>query len=77
MARVTELVRFMHRVSTVPHIEVVTFVRARNLHGRGIGWIDAHLLAAALVADVRLWTADARLAELASELAVAYVPDFV
>ena len=67
----------MHRVSTVPHMDVVTFVRARNLRGRGIGWIDAHLLAAALVADVCLWTAAARLAELASELAVAYVPDFV
>jgi len=56
---------------TVPHHEVVTFVRARKLHGRGIGWIDAHLLASALVASARLWTADSRLEALATELAIA------
>jgi predicted nucleic acid-binding protein len=53
-------------------VEVVAFVRGRQLHGRGIGWIDAHLLAAALVADVPLWTADERLAGLARELGVYY-----
>src|SRR5688572_25403463 len=51
----------MHRVSPVPHSDVVAFVLARRLHGRGIGWIDAHLLASALAARVLLWTADERL----------------
>ena len=67
---------FIHRISTVPHADVVAFASARNLHGRGIGWIDAHLLAAALVADAPLWTADERLSRLASELEVGYVPSF-
>ncbi|HYZ87308.1 MAG TPA: PIN domain-containing protein [Bryobacteraceae bacterium] len=62
----------IHRVNAVPHADVVTFVRSYKLHGRGIGWIDAHLLASALVADVSFWTADARLARLASELRVGY-----
>jgi predicted nucleic acid-binding protein len=44
------------------------------LHGRGIGWIDAHLLASALLADATLWTADARLAALAGELGMAHQP---
>jgi len=60
------------RVSTVPHSEVVEFVRHRTLNGRGVGWIDVHLLASALVARVRLWTADSRLHALASELGVAH-----
>jgi predicted nucleic acid-binding protein len=64
----------MHQVSTVPHAEVVEFVRAYKLHGRGIGWIDAHLLASALVARVPLWTADERLAGLADEIGVGYSP---
>lgn len=64
----------MQRVSLVPHSDVVAFVRAHNLHGRGIGWIDAHLLAAALVSNVSFWTADARLASLAGELGASYVP---
>jgi predicted nucleic acid-binding protein len=62
----------MHQAPTVPHSDVVAFVRERRLHGRGIGWVDAHLLASALVARLRLWTADPRLAALASELGVAH-----
>ena len=62
----------MERVPAVPHSEVVTFVRARKLHGRGIGWIDAHLLASALVGGVQLWTADGPLGAVADELGIAY-----
>jgi hypothetical protein len=62
----------MHQALVVAHPDVVEFVRARPLHGRGIGWIDAHLLASALVGRLRLWTTDPRLATLAKELGVAY-----
>ncbi len=61
------------RAPTVSHAEVVELVRARKLQGRGVGWIDVHLLASALVARTVLWTADPRLADLANELHVAYV----
>jgi predicted nucleic acid-binding protein len=60
--------------ATVPHQEVVVFVRARRLHGRGIGWVDTHLLASALVEHIPLWTADPRLALLAEEFGVGYRP---
>ena len=56
----------------VPHDDVVAFVQARGLHGRGAGWVDIHLLASAVVEQVPLWTADPRLAALASEFGVAY-----
>ena len=62
----------MHQAPAVPHADVVEFVRGRRLHGRGIGWIDAHLLASALVARLKLWTTDPRLVVLASELGIAY-----
>jgi predicted nucleic acid-binding protein len=62
----------MHQSPVVLHREVVEFVRTRRLHGRGIGWIDAHLLASALVADVSLWTADPRLDAVAAELGINY-----
>lgn len=64
----------MDHAPMVPHTEVVAFVRDRKLHGRGIGWIDAHLLASALVDRVPLWTADPRLAAIAQELNIAYRP---
>jgi hypothetical protein len=41
------------------------------LWGRGIGWVDAHLLASVLLDRIRLWTLDARLARVARELGVA------
>jgi predicted nucleic acid-binding protein len=62
----------MHQAPVVPHGDVVAFVRERRLHGCGIGWIDAHLLASALVGRLKLWTADPRLANLASDLGVDY-----
>jgi len=62
----------MHQAPVVPHADVAEFVRNRRLHGRGIGWIDAHLLASALVGRLKLWTTDPRLMALASELGVSY-----
>jgi predicted nucleic acid-binding protein len=62
----------MEQVSTVPHSDVTSFVRARKLHGRGIGWVDVHLLASALVAGVEVWTADEPLRAVAEELGVAF-----
>lgn len=62
----------MHQAPLLPHGEVVTFVRHRRLHGRGVGWIDAHLLASALVGRLKLWTTDPRLAMLAKELGIAH-----
>jgi predicted nucleic acid-binding protein len=56
----------------VPHPEVAAFVRDRKLNGRGIGWVDAHLLASALVGRLKLWTADSSLAIVATELRVGY-----
>jgi predicted nucleic acid-binding protein len=62
----------MDRAPVVPHSDVVAFVRDRKLHGRGIGWIDVHLLASALVARLELWTTDPALATVAKELGISY-----
>ena len=62
----------MHQAPVVPHTDVIAFVRERRLQGRGVGWIDAHLLASALVGRLKLWTSDPRLTTLAKELGIAY-----
>ena len=62
----------MHQAAIVPHRDVVAFVRDRDLHGRGMGWIDVHLLASAIVGRCHLWTADPRFSAVAAELGVAY-----
>ena len=63
-----------HQAPRAPHGEVVELVRLRRLHGRGLGWIDAHLLASALAGRIQLWTADAALSAAAKQLGVAYRP---
>jgi len=68
------LLKQITHLATVPHAEVVRFVQDRHLTGRGIGWVDAHLLAAALVRQVPLWTADQPLAALSRDLRIAYHP---
>jgi predicted nucleic acid-binding protein len=62
----------MHQAPVVPQADVVAFVRNRRLHGRGIGWIDAQLLASSLVGRLKLWTTDPGLVTLAKELGVSY-----
>lgn len=52
------------------HDEVLRLVEARRLHGSGLGWIDAHLLASALLAGTPLWTLDRRLAAAASRVGI-------
>ena len=54
------------------HEEVLLFIDERRLMARGIGFIDAHLLAsAALSRETQLWTRDKRLGAVAAELGLA------
>lgn len=52
--------------------EVLRFIGAQRLFGRGIGYIDCQLLASArLTPDAALWTRDKRLRVAAAELGLA------
>lgn len=49
--------------------EVLELIERNRLYGRGIGWVDAHLLASLrLEPDVHLWTRDRRLFSVGREL---------
>ena len=48
--------------------EVLHLIEQRMLWGRGLGWIDAHLLASALLSGCRLWTLDKKLAKSVDDL---------
>jgi predicted nucleic acid-binding protein len=52
--------------------EVLKFIAHRKLSGSGIGYVDAHLLAAAALApETFLWTRDKRLHTVAQSLSLA------
>jgi len=57
------------RVASNP--EVRQLIEERKLWGKGLGWIDAHLLASALLSSCRFWTFDKRLGQAAAELGLS------
>ena len=53
--------------------EVLVFIERHQLHGKGIGYVDVHLLAAvALTEGAKLWTRDKRLRAAAQALGYAH-----
>ena len=51
--------------------EVLALIEYRSLHGRGIGYVDAHLIASCLLSGATLWTRDRRLNEVAADVGAA------
>ena len=51
----------------VEHEEVLAFIDNHDLMGKGLGYIDVHLLASAVLSGLPLWTLDKKL-EKAAEL---------
>lgn len=70
---------FLNLWAKLPTILVVTneealyFLKRNRLMGKGIGFVDLHLLAAvSLSSEAYLWTKDKRLQRIAAELELAF-----
>lgn len=73
-AEILGLLAALPQAKVAQEPEVMLFIERHGLMGRGIGYIDAHLLTAtALTEGARLWTRDKRLDSLARELELAYL----
>lgn len=67
------LIQQIPELKPAMHEEVLYFIESNRLMGRGVGYIDIHLLASlALNKHTFLWTRDKRLGVLADELGLAY-----
>ena len=70
---VLQLLRDLPGAEVAETNEVLGFIERHSLHGKGIGYVDAHLLAStALTAGARLWTRDMRLRVAAEDLDCAF-----
>jgi len=58
--------------ATVEHEEALIFIESHNLMGKGLGYVDAHLLASAVLSRLPIWTLDKRLEQAADLLYVSY-----
>ena len=56
------------------HEEIMTFIDSHRLMGKGLGYVDVHLLAATVLSDVRLWTEDKALASASKAMGAEFRP---
>lgn len=70
-SRLLQLLQGLPQAPLAMDAEVMLLIERHRLMGRGIGWIDAHLLASTLLASARLWSGDRRLSTIAAELGAA------
>lgn len=67
------LLEDLPRAAAASDHEVAAMIERRLLFGRGLGYVDVHLLAATLLTEgARLWSRDRRLHQAAVGFGVAY-----
>jgi predicted nucleic acid-binding protein len=67
-AHVLYLLRLLPRTPVATDEEVLFFIDKHGVSGKGIGYVDMHLLAAAALGNLQVWTRDRRLQEVARML---------
>jgi predicted nucleic acid-binding protein len=73
--QVLALLQALPEASVATDSEVLFLITQQNLHGRGIGYVDAHLLAATkLTPNASAWTHDKRLQTVATHLNLPATP---
>jgi hypothetical protein len=67
-AAILQYLSQLHAVRTAGQDEVLALIEERRLYGAGLGWVDMHLLASALIDGAQLWSLDKPLAQVARRI---------
>ncbi len=60
------------KMTEASHNEVISFIENNKLYGKGIGWIDAHLLVSTMISKGRLFTLDKKLSAIAAKFYINF-----
>jgi predicted nucleic acid-binding protein len=71
-SEILSLLRALPMSTHVEHEEVMQFIENYTLMGKGLGYIDIHLIASAVLTKVPLWTFDKNLDKISSKLSLEY-----
>jgi len=69
---ILSLLSALPKVDLLDNAEVLSFIERNKLMGKGLGLIDVHLLASAILSEAPLWTLDTKLKHVAHILSAAY-----
>lgn len=71
-ALILSFLQFLPMSIEAEHDEVLSFIDDNHLMGKGVGYVDVHLIASAILMGVSLWTLDKKLAQAADSLHIKY-----
>ncbi len=71
--QILNLLQSLQQVQVSQHTEVLFLLKAHKLFSKGIGWVDLHLLSAALIAEIPLWTKDKKLQAISKAHQIAHL----
>lgn len=69
-----KITALLHKLPSAPvatHAEVISLISNKTLYGVGLGAIDVHLIASAMLAQVKIWSKDKALSRESTRLNVA------
>jgi len=69
---ILSLLKALPGIDSVLDEEFFMFIEERKLYGKGLGFVDIHILASAMIFQVPLWTRDKSLKLIAGELGISY-----
>ncbi len=71
----TEIISLMQSLpmlDSIEHEELLLFIEHNKMMGTGLGFVDVHLMAAAMLAGIPLWTQDKKLKQACSTLGIDF-----
>jgi len=73
-AEILSLIQILPLATEATHEEVLRFIEQNRLMGKGLGYIDFHLCASAVLSGVPMWTFERRLNDTNKTLGIGYCP---
>lgn len=70
---ILSLLQSLEMAKKAEHDEILEFIDDKRLMNKGLGYIDVHLLASAILSDSLIWSLDKKLSEAASELRIRFI----
>jgi predicted nucleic acid-binding protein len=69
---ILSLLQSLPMAETAEHSEVMQLIERNRLSGKGLGYVDVHLLASAVITDAPLWTLDRKVQQASDNLRINY-----
>ena len=71
-SEIPSLLKALPMAIQAEHEEILEFIDNKQLMGKGLGYIDVHLLASAVLTGIPIWTLDKKLKKVSQEMGLCF-----